>query len=210
MCHTFVQYVTCKKLNFRPGTVKGIEVKMNTTNGKIAEQSKEKFVKAPLVIMEQYDFRKITITQLSGEAGLSRKTFYRLFKDKEELINFFFEKLYKEFLRQIRTQHLHHYWDVVQCYFDFCEKRKELLSLLKRNNLLVLLFEGSYKYSFKVFEYVRSKETADIYSPYLPYLLAYSIGGMYSMLLKWVESDMNIPSSLLIEKLKSGLMSVDI
>ena len=183
---------------------------MNTTNGKIAEQSKEKFAKALLVIMEQYDFKEITITQLSQEAGLSRKTFYRLFKDKEELINFFFEKLYRECLVQIKARQLQHYWDVVQCYFDFCEERKELLSLLKRNNLLVLLFEGSYKYSFKVFEYVRSKETADIYSSFLPYLLAYSIGGMYSMLLKWVESGMNIPSSLLIKKLKNWLMSVDI
>lgn len=183
---------------------------MNTTNGKIAEQSKEKFLKALLVVMEQYDFREITITQLAQEAGLSRKTFYRLFKGKEELIDFFFEHLYKEFLVQIKSRQLHHYWDVVQCYFDFCEERKELLSLLKRNHLLAPLFEGSYKYSFQVFEYVRSKETADIYSSFLPYLLAYSIGGMYSMLLKWVESDMNIPSSVLIEKLKAGLMSADI
>lgn len=183
---------------------------MNTTNGKIAERSKEKFVKALLVVMEQYDFKEITITQLSQEAGLSRKTFYRLFKDKEQLINFFFENLYKEYLIQIKSRQLHHYWDVVQCYFDFCEERRELLSLLKRNNLLVPLFEGSYKYSFKVFEYVRSKETVEMYSPFLPYLLAYSVGGMYSMLLKWVESDMNIPSSLLIETLKTGLMSADI
>lgn len=183
---------------------------MNTTNGKIAERSKEKLIKALLVIMEQYDFKEITITQISQEAGLSRKTFYRLFKDKEELIDFFFEKLYEECLIQIKSRQLQHYWDVVQCYFDFCEERKALLSLLKRNNLLILLFEGSYKYAFKVFEYVRSKETANAYSSFLPYLLAYSIGGMYSMLLKWVESDMSIPSSLLIEKLKNGLTSVDI
>lgn len=183
---------------------------MNTTNGKIAEQSKKKLAKALLVVMEQYDFKEITITQLSQEAGLSRKTFYRLFKDKEQLISFFFENLYKECLTQIKSRQLQHYWDVVQCFFDFCEERKELLSLLRRNHLLVPLFEGSYKYSFKVFEYVRSKETAEIYSSFLPYLLAYSIGGMYSMLMKWVESDMNIPSSLLIEQLKNGLMSADI
>lgn len=79
---------------------------MNTTNGKIAEQSKEKLVKALLIVMEQYDFKEITITQLSQEAGLSRKTFYRLFKDKEELINFFFEKLCKECLIQIRSRQL--------------------------------------------------------------------------------------------------------
>ncbi len=183
---------------------------MNTTNGKIAEQSKEKLARALLAIMEQYDFREITVTQLSQEAGLSRKTFYRLFKSKEELLNFFFEQLYKECLLQIKSRRLQHYWDVVQCYFDFCEDRKELLSLLKRNHLLTLLFEGSCQYSFQVFEYVRSKETADVYSPFLPYLLAYSVGGMYSMLLKWIENDMDIPSSLLIETLKNGFMSADI
>lgn len=183
---------------------------MNTTNGKIAEQSKEKFVKALLVILEQYDFKEITITQLAQEAGLSRKTFYRLFKSKEELLNFFFEKLYEECFMEIKARQLQHYWDVVQCYFDFCEERKELFSLLKRNHLLALLFEGSYQYSFKVFAYVRSEYTAKEYSSLLPYLLAYSIGGMYSMLLKWVENDMDIPSSLLIEQLKNGLMSAKI
>ncbi len=183
---------------------------MNTTNGKIAERSKEKLANALLVIMEQYDFREITVTQLSQEAGLSRKTFYRLFKSKEELLDFLFEGLYQACLARIEARRLHHYWDVVQCYFDFCQERRELLSLLKRNGLLARLFEGSYKYSFKAFEYVRSKETADLYSPLLPYLLAYSVGGMYSMLLKWVESDMEVPSSVLIEKLKNGLMSADV
>ncbi len=168
-------------------------------------RSKKRFIKALLVLMEQYDFKDITITQISQEAGLSRKTFYRLFKDKEELLYFFFEKLYKECLIRIRSRQLRHYWDVVQCYFDFFGERKELLSLLKENNLSTLLFEGSYKYSFKVFEYVRSKETAEAYSSFLPYLPAYSTGGMYSMLLKWVEGDMSVPSSRLIEILKTGL-----
>ena len=36
----------------------------------------------------------------------------------------------------------------------------------------------------------------------IPYLLAYSIGGMHSMLLKWVENDMTIPSFVLVEQLK--------
>ncbi len=183
---------------------------MNTTNGKIAEQSKKRLVKALLCIMEQYDFKEITITQISQEAGLSRKTFYRLFGDKEELLNFFFEDLYEACMEQIEFRQIRHYWDVVQCYFDFCEERRELLLLLKRNRLLTLLFEGAYQYSFKVFTYVRSKETADAYSPLLPFLLAYSMGGMYSMLIKWIESDMEVPSAVLIATLKNGLMSADI
>lgn len=182
---------------------------MNTTNGKIAEQSKEKLVKALLVIMEQYDYREITITQISQEAGLSRKTFYRLFKGKEELLHFLFENLFLEYQIQAKSQQLQRYWDVVQCYFDFCEERKELLLLLGRNGLLHYFFDASYQYSFEVFSHVRPEETVDQYSAFLPYLLAYSVGGMYSMVLKWVESDMRISSSELIEKLKDGFTSPD-
>lgn len=183
---------------------------MNRTNGKIARQSKEKIVKALLTAMKQYDFKEITVTQISQEAHLSRKTFYRLFTSKEDVLAFFFESLHQEFSEQMEARHVKHYWDAVQCYFDFCEERKSLLLLLKQHNLLTLLFETSYQYAFQVFAYVRSKETADHFALPLPYMLAYSVGGMFSMLLKWVEGGMDVPSSLLIAELKKGFLSPDL
>lgn len=183
---------------------------MNRTNGKIAEQSKEKIVKALLVTMEQYQFQEITITQISQEAELSRKTFYRLFATKEDVLKYFFESLYIECLAEIKSRNIQGYWEVVQCYFDFWEMRKELLFLFKRNGLLPMLFEGAYQYSFRIFEYIRSKEVVNQYLLPLPYLLAYSVGGMHSMLLKWVENSMEVPSALLIESLRDGFKSKDI
>lgn len=180
---------------------------MNRTNGKIAEESKKKLVNAMLVTMKQYPFREITITQLCQEANLSRKTFYRLFTTKEDVLNFFFETLYIECFTQIQLRQIQHYWDVVQCYFDFWEERKTLLLLFQESNLLSLLFDGAYQYSFRIFEHIRSREIVNEFSMELPYLLAYSVGGMHSMLLKWVENGMNIPSSLLISQLKVGFMS---
>ena len=41
-------------------------------------------------------------------------------------------------------------------------------------------------------------------------MLAYTVAGMHSMLLKWVENDMSISSGELIQELKMGLMSADI
>ena len=67
---------------------------MNTTNGKIAEQSKKKIADALLAVMRQYDYKEITITQLAQEAKLSRKTFYRLFGDKDDVLSYLFETMY--------------------------------------------------------------------------------------------------------------------
>ncbi len=180
---------------------------MNQTNGKIAEHSKEKLVQALLNVMKQYDYQEITVTQIAQEARLSRKTFYRLFSGKEELLQRLFEGLFRQCFACIREQNLHHYWDVVQLYFDFWQERGELLFLLQRNGLLAYAFEQAYQYAAQVFEFVRSKETAASYALPLPYMLAYSVGGMHCMLLKWVEKGMAIPSSELIATLKAGLMS---
>lgn len=182
---------------------------MNTTNGKIAEQSKQKFADALLRVMQQYSFKEITITQLAQEAKLSRKTFYRLFADKEDVLSYLFESLYIECFEQIKTRHPQCYWDIVQCYFDFWEKHKSLLLLFKQQNILPVLFDGAYKYSFSIFEYIHTKDVAEQHSVQLPYLLAYSIGGMHSMIIKWIENNMTVPSRLLIEQLKISFNSLE-
>ncbi len=175
---------------------------MNNTNGIIAEQSKKKIAEAMLSVMSIYDYKEITVTQITQEARISRKTFYRHFRDKDEVLKHLFDSLYLECLSSITGSGVHNYWDVVQCFFDFWEKHAEALNLMKRSNLLPQLFEESYDRSFEVF---RSVRTSDHYGEQLPYILAYSIGGMNSMLIKWIEGGMSIPSSTLIRGLREGL-----
>lgn len=183
---------------------------MNTTNGKMVIESRKKLKDALLVIMRQYHFKEITVTQITQEAKLSRKTFYRLYSNKEEILEEYFQSLFEAFAERLKAQDIHHYWEVVQLYFDFWEEKREFLCLLNKQGIFINLMDVFYKRSFEIFEYVRSKEVMDSFSPYLPYLIAYALGGMHSMLLKWVEEDMNIPSSVLIEKLKAGFQSANI
>jgi hypothetical protein len=48
---------------------------MNKTNGKIAEQSKQKMAAALLTVMKQYDYHEITVTQITQEASFQEKLF---------------------------------------------------------------------------------------------------------------------------------------
>ena len=180
---------------------------MNNTNGLIAEQSKKTIAEAMLEVMKIYDYKEITVTQITQEAQVSRKTFYRHFRDKDEVLKHLFDSLYQECISSITNRGIHHYWDVVQCFFDFWEKHSETLKLMNQSNLLPQLFEESYGRSFEVFRSVKSEDIAEHYKAQLPYLLAYSIGGMKSMLIKWIENGMSIPSSTLISCLKEGFSS---
>ena len=180
---------------------------MNNTNGLIAERSKKTIAKAMLKVMKIYDYKEITVTQITQEAQVSRKTFYRHFRGKDEVLKHLFDSLYQEGISSITERGIHHYWDIVQCFFDFWEKHAETLDLMKRSNLLPQLFEESYGRAFEVFRSVRSDEIAEQYKAQLPYLLAYSIGGMNSMLIKWIDNGMSIPSKVLISCLREGFSS---
>ena len=180
---------------------------MNNTNGLIAEQSKKTIANAMLKVMKIYDYREITVTQITQEAEVSRKTFYRHFRDKDEVLKHLFDSLYKECVSTIKDNDLHHYWDVVQCFFDFWESHAKILNLMKQSNLLPQLFEESYERSFEVFRSVKPADLSEQYKAELPYLLAYSLGGMNSMLIKWIENGMSIPSSTLISCLREGFSS---
>ena len=183
---------------------------MNRTNGKIADQSRQKLVRALLTVMEQYSYSEITVTQIAQEAGLSRKTFYRLFSGKDEILELLFGEQFQAFFRRVKEQDIKHYWDLVQMFFDFWEERKELLLLLQKNRLLPRVLRQSYGYSMEMFALIRSKETAEALFRPLPCLLAYSVGGMHGMLLQWVETGMDIPSAQLITLLKQGFRSEEL
>ncbi len=183
---------------------------MNRTNRRIAEESRQKFATALFELMKVYKYTEITVTQLAQEAELSRKTFYRLFNDKDEVLKQHFDTLYAECLSEIRQRGVRHYWDLVGLYFDFWESRKEILFLLGKNDLLPRLFEYVYRHAETIFVAVRTSEKAKEFSEPLPFLLAYSVGGMHSMLIKWVESGMTVPSSVLIDQLRKGFQSPEL
>ena len=183
---------------------------MNRTNGRIAEESKKRFAAALLELMKVYQYSEITVTQLAQEASLSRKTFYHLFGDKDAVLALLFDGLYYECFNEIKKQSIHRYWELVQLYFDFWESHKETLFLLSKNNLLPRLFEYVYRHAESIFIALRTLDTARQYTESLHYLLAYSVGGMHSMLIKWVESEMTVPSTVLVAQLKAGFQSPEL
>ena len=57
-----------------------------TSNRPQAVLSRQLIMDALLRLMERCDFQKITINQICQEAGVARQTFYRHFKDRQEVL----------------------------------------------------------------------------------------------------------------------------
>ncbi len=178
---------------YTPKTLTGIiGGSMNHTNWKITEQSRQELANGLLLAMNHYDYNQVTITLITQEAGLSRKTFYRLFHHKDEVLELLIKNKIMEFATELQSKEFHQYWDVVQLYFDFWEEHKDFILFLKKHHLLSKFLEYSYENSIEIFEYVRTKSVIEQFRKPLPYLLSYAVGGMHNMLLKWLEDDMAI------------------
>ncbi len=59
---------------------------------------------ALLILLKTQPLNKITVTQITKEANLTRQTFYRNFEDKEDLVNWYFEKLCLDSFKEMADQ----------------------------------------------------------------------------------------------------------
>ncbi|MBR5991226.1 MAG: TetR/AcrR family transcriptional regulator, partial [Clostridia bacterium] len=57
-------------------------------------------------LAEKKGFERITVQMIADEAGISRATFYRYFKDKYDVMNFNYTKFIEEYLFAGKVQTL--------------------------------------------------------------------------------------------------------
>ena len=57
-----------------------------------SDYMKHYIIEALFKLMAKQDYNSVTITDIAKKAGVGRATFYRYFKSKEEIINYYFEK----------------------------------------------------------------------------------------------------------------------
>lgn len=64
--------------------------------GKPAETVKDRLAEAMKVCMKRAPLEKITVGEVVRECGITRQTFYRNFRDKYDLVNWYFDRILLE------------------------------------------------------------------------------------------------------------------
>lgn len=165
---------------------------MNKMNYRIALQSKKMLMNGLIKLMETYDFSMITVTQICQEAGLSRRTFYRLYNTREDILDEYMSTLAEEFICMVADTTPHHYTEVAAIYFEFWKQHEIFLNLLKKNKMIEIIYRISGKTAPVVFQKVKPDMKLDDLT--LSYSLSYSLGGLNGMLIRWVEEGMKLSS----------------
>lgn len=156
----------------------------------IAIRSQEWLADALLLLMEKKDFKDISIKEIAEKADLSRRTFYRLFERKEDLLFWYMNTLYQEFLAELQKQSCKRFEDVVMLYFEFWYRHKHLIDLFRRSDLLPLMLNQYLMVFPNIYKIVKSDYPLSQNAEALGYAMAFSAGGLLSVLVKWSDEDM--------------------
>jgi len=103
-----------------------------------ALRSRELICKAVCALMAELPFGEITVTRICQEADVGRKTFYRHFEEKEDVVMLMIDHLREEYEREL----VHITPEEAAGYhFRFLSRRMDLLLLLHRAGLIPMLTE---------------------------------------------------------------------
>lgn len=163
---------------------------MKDTQNPIALRSKEWLTSALLELMKNKPFRDISISEIAAKADLSRRTFYRSFSSKEEVICFHLQRIWSTGVKKLSTDEDHSYEHTIRWYFELWYEHRELALLLYRNDLMALVLQ-EYNHLFRdVYLMRKGNFPLAKQSEAMKYALSYSAGGLLNVLWQWASEGM--------------------
>lgn len=163
---------------------------MYETENPIAIQSKNWLVDALLKLMEEKPYKKITIQELADYAQLDRRTFYRNFESKEDILNYYITALSEEYVIALLRNESITIPICLREFFELADKNKNFVLLLRNNDLLMFLLNKLNELLPSIHDLVEDRFTYGfdaIDNEGIGYIFAFNIGGFWNILIKWIN-----------------------
>ena len=155
-------------------------------------KAQQAFIDALLLLMKEKNYNQISVSELSEIAQYDRRTYYRYFTSRDDILYSYCAILLAEMAADMsKTQLTPHSGFLL--YFEFWNRNREFLKLLDKQNLLFFLGE---KQDQLLYQHVGRKvhndlppELADV-SEFSRYAYYFTLGGLWQMLILWIRDGM--------------------
>lgn len=96
-------------------------------------------------LMQEIPYAEISVRRLCEDAGISRKTFYRLYENKDDVLMALIDRTYRNYLHfeMPKAQMVPGISENLQTFFWYWKERCFLLDVLKANHKSSLMIERS-------------------------------------------------------------------
>lgn len=147
-------------------------------------QSKQWLLDALLQLMKEKKYNEITIKELTSRAGLDRKTFYRHFKTKDDILNIPIKEAFDKYANDLKKSPILSSHGAIKAYFDLCLMYMDFFRLLNSHGLLMIILTSLSEFlhilNSTYFDPAYHKKTA--------WELTYEAGGIWNVTMHWINS----------------------
>lgn len=153
------------------------------------EQSGRMIEGALFELMKEKNYAQITVSEIVKRADISRRTFYRLYKEKGEILHRYFGKLCHEYCSRSPVLKNYDIDQIAQEYFCFWYRYRDLLLLMRKSRMDEILYYEISRVSVAVVKSrIKEREYNNIGG--IEYFADYSTGGFILLLQRWIVTGM--------------------
>ncbi|MDR3598340.1 TetR/AcrR family transcriptional regulator [Clostridium sp.] len=160
---------------------------MKQKTNRIAEQSKKWLIEALFDLMKEKPYNNITVTEIADKAQLARRTFYRNFKVKEDLLSEYASYLFEDYIKCIKENTILTFSTLLITYFEFWNNHIKELELLKQNNLFYLIIQEANLFIPDLNRLIEAQWHNYENSIEERYICLFNVGGLWNVLSEWIE-----------------------
>lgn len=139
-----------------------------------------------LNLMNNEKYEEITIQEITENSGLSRRTFYRNYSSKVEIIERCFTKIWLDYEGLIKLQSDLSISNIARVFFTVMTKNIDFLQLINRHHLIPILLANVDELLPAVFDKVKG-QTMPFDKVNIGYALTFGTGGFVRILVKWLN-----------------------
>lgn len=157
------------------------------------EQSRQMIQAALFELMKEKCFAQITVSEIVKRADVARRTFYRLYESKEQVLCMYLQELCQEYCRSCKPLEGYDLEQIAKEYFCFWYQYRDFLKLMQSSGMDSLLYYEISRTSREVVKKrISSPELKNI--PGVEYFISYSSGGFLNLLYQWIQEGMPGPA----------------
>lgn len=141
--------------------------------------TKQKIITAFLDLMREIEFDDINVKEIALKANVGRATFYRHFKQKQDIVIVLFENFVKK--HENFFSEYNNYHDLVCCILSLCKKNVDLFRIIQKSKMSYLLFDyinNAVSSLFKKNGLGTDKYTSAVHA-----------GSIFGICSKWIAND---------------------
>lgn len=153
---------------------------------KVAQRYRQMIVDAFLSLCHTYSYNEITILMITQEADVSRQTFYRHFKTKDDIIYYCLDSLSADLIHRLHNRPDASVRDILLAYFTFWRDNVAILTLVYSGHIEHLLVRHYNELMMRELNVLRPYYTS-LSDRDFTLFKSFLIGGLYQIKYEWYQ-----------------------